>query len=119
MHARESGGSAGGGTGPTMAMRAARGQAAAWDCQQEQRRPRGWADGCGDKARAITIRIGGEPSSLRAELGSIDKVLEPAPIDKDLCVLTDSLSAIHLLCWWLHRRLFTPYVSSVRCPDIV
>ena len=76
--------SAGGGTGLTMAMRAARGQAAAWDCQQEQRRPWRWADGCGGKARAITIWVGGEPSSLRAELGSIDKALELAPVDKDL-----------------------------------
>ena len=56
---------------------------------------------------------------LRAELGSIDKALQLAPVDKDLYVLTDSLSAIHLLCRWLRRSLFTPYVSSVRCPDIV
>ena len=42
--------------------------------------------------------MGGEPSSLRAELGSIDKALELALVDKDLCVLTDALSAIHLLC---------------------
>ena len=102
-----------------MATRGARGQAAARDCPQEQRRPWRLADGCGGKARAITIRSGGEPSSLRAELGSIDKALELAPVDKDLCVLTDSLSAIHLLCRWLRRSLFTPYVSSVRCPDIV
>ena len=47
------------------------------------------------------------------------KALELAPVDKDLCVLTDSLSAIHLLCRWLRCSLFTPYVSSVRCPDIV
>ena len=36
-------------------------------------------------------------------MGSIDKALELAPVDKDLCVLTDSLSAIHVLCRWLSQ----------------
>ena len=69
-----------------------------------------------DLARAITIRVGGEPSSLRAELGSIDKAvkLELAPVDKDLCVLTDAMSAIHLLCRWLRRSLLIRYVINVR-----
>ena len=62
------------------------------------------------------LRILGDPLSMRAEFGGIHYALERVPVDEELTILTDSLSAIHLLCRWL---IFTPYVRRAKCRDIV
>ena len=40
-------------------------------------------------------------------------------MDEALTILTDSLSAIHLLCCWRRKRILTPYVRRAKCRDIV
>ena len=57
--------------------------------------------------------------SMRAELGGIFHALEQVPVDEKLTILTDSLSAIHLLCRWRRKRILTPYVRRAKCRDIV
>ena len=57
--------------------------------------------------------------SIRAELGGIHYALERVPIDEELTILTDSLSAIHLLCRWRRKRILTPYVRRAKCRDVV
>ena len=57
--------------------------------------------------------------SMRAELGGIHFALERTPVDEELTILTDSLSAIHLLCRWRRKRILTPYVRRAKCRDIV
>ena len=66
-----------------------------------------------------SLRILGEPLSMRAELGGIHFALEHTPVDEELTILTDSRSAIHLLCRWRHKRILTPYVRRAKCRDIV
>ena len=56
---------------------------------------------------------------MRAELGGIFDALEQVPVDEELTILTDSISAIHLLCRWRRKRILTPYVRRVKCRDIV
>ena len=56
---------------------------------------------------------------MRAELGGIHLALEKTPADEELTILTDSLSAIHLLCRWRRKRILTPYVHRAKCRDIV
>jgi hypothetical protein len=66
-----------------------------------------------------SLRVLGEPMSMRAELGGIHFALERTPVDEELTILTDSLSAIHLLCRWRRKRILTPYVRRAKCRDIV
>ena len=42
-------------------------------------------------------------------------------MDEELTILTDPLSAIHLLCRWRRKRILTPYVRRRRakCRDVV
>ena len=40
-------------------------------------------------------------------------------MDEELTILTDFLSAIHLLCRWRRKRILTPYVHRAKCRDIV
>ena len=51
--------------------------------------------------------------------GGIHFALAHTPVDEDLTILTDSLSAIHLLCHWHRKRILTPYVHRAKCRDIV
>ena len=66
-----------------------------------------------------SLRILGEPLSMRAELGGIHFALAHTPVDEELTILTDSLSAIHLLCRWRRKRILTPFVHRAECRDIV
>ena len=65
-----------------------------------------------------SLRVLGEPMSMRAELGGIHLALEKTPADEELTILTDSLSAIHLLCRWRRKRILTPYVHRAKCREI-
>ena len=56
---------------------------------------------------------------MRAELAVIAKALEVVPVDEPLIILTDSLSAIDLLCRLRQKRVGTPYGSIARCADIM
>ena len=56
---------------------------------------------------------------MREELGGIHYALERVPIDEELTILTDSLSAIHLLCRWGRKRILTPYVRPAKCRDVL
>ena len=55
-------------------------------------------------------RVLGESSSMRAELGAIHLAISMTPPTEALTILTDSLSAIHLLCRWRRasERIRTP-----------
>ena len=58
-----------------------------------------------------SLRILGEPLSMRAELGGIHYALEFFPVDEELTIFTDPLSAIRLLCqcrsrWQKQKRVF-------------
>ena len=68
---------------------------------------------------AGSLRILGEPSYMRAELGAIHLAISMTPPTEALTILTDSLSAIHLLCRWRRKRLRTPYVRRAKCRHIV
>ena len=59
---------------------------------------------------SFSIRVLGDASSMRAELGAILCALDLTPVDEELTILTDSLSAIHLLCRWRRKRILTPYI---------
>ena len=60
-------------------------------------------------ARVIAIAVEGKSSAIQAELAAsgIGKALKlpVAPVKKTLFILSDSLSAIHLLCCWRRTRI--------------
>ena len=55
---------------------------------------------------------------MRAELGGFHFALKRTPVDEELTILTDSLSAIHLLRRWRRKRILIPYVRRAKCRDI-
>ena len=56
---------------------------------------------------------------MRAELGGIYYALEQVPVDEELTILTDTLSAIYLLCRSRRKRILNPYVRRAKCRDYV
>ena len=66
----------------------------------------------GDKIQSRSVTVYGPPSTIRPELTGIALAVEECPLEEDLTILTDSLSAMQLLQsmqrrdfpLWLHRH---------------